>query len=41
MSKGSDPRPMKVDKKTLEKNWDKKFKKNVKEAKNSKKTSSR
>lgn len=41
MSKGSDPRPMKVDKKTFEKNWDKIFKKNVKKTKNSKKTGSR
>ena len=41
MSKGSDPRPMKVDKKTFEKNWDKIFKKNDKETKNSKKASSR
>lgn len=41
MSKGSDPRPMKVDKKTFENNWDKIFKKNVKETKNFKKTSSR
>nr|BAR33069.1 hypothetical protein [uncultured Mediterranean phage uvMED] len=41
MSKGSDLRPMKVDKKTFEKNWDKIFKKNVKETKNFKKTSSR
>ena len=41
MSKGSDPRPMKVDKKTFEKNWDKILKKNVKETKNSKKASSR